>query len=169
MATVTHAPVRAYIGLGSNLADPIAQVRRALQELAGLPDTRCLSQSGLYRSQPLGPANQPDYINAVAVMETRLGPRDLLTHLQALEAAHGRVRGAQRWGPRTLDLDLLIYDELCMNEPSLTLPHPGIPERSFVLYPLLEVAPGLRLPRGEAVADLARRCSAAGLVRLDEA
>lgn len=145
---------RAFIGLGSNLDDPVRQVRSALAELADLPRTRLLRHSSLYRSPPMGPSGQPDYVNAVALLETALEPIELLDALQAIEAAHGRRREL-RWGPRTLDLDLLIYGELCLDHPRLLLPHPGIGERAFVLVPLAEVAPELEIPGRGPVAALA--------------
>jgi 2-amino-4-hydroxy-6-hydroxymethyldihydropteridine diphosphokinase len=147
--------VVAYIGLGSNLAQPEQQVRRALKALAGLPETTVITHSSLYRSEPLGPAGQPDYINAVAALETGLAPLDLLTALQNLEHEQGRVR-EERWGPRTLDLDILLYGEEQWDDPRLTLPHPGLYERNFVLYPLVEIAPELQIPdRGPLTALLA--------------
>lgn len=134
-----RAPVVASVGLGSNLDDPIAQIRRACAALANLPESRLLATSSLYRTPPMGPPDQPDYVNAAALLETRLAPLALLDALQAIEAAQGRVR-AERWGPRTLDLDLLLYGEARIETPRLTVPHPGLPERDFVLVPLREVA-----------------------------
>ncbi len=135
-----RAPVAACIGLGSNLADPVAQVRQAFAALARLPDTRLVGRSSLWRSTPMGPADQPDYVNAVAMLETGLAPLDLLDALQAIEQEQGRMRDGTRWGPRTLDLDLLLYGETIMNDTRLIIPHPGLCERDFVLVPLLEVA-----------------------------
>jgi 2-amino-4-hydroxy-6-hydroxymethyldihydropteridine diphosphokinase len=145
---------RACIGLGSNLEDPIRQVRSALAELAGLPRSQLLLQSSLYRSPPMGPAGQPDYVNAAALIETALEPLELLDALQAIEAAHGRLRGL-RWGPRTLDLDLLVYADLRLQHPRLVLPHPGIGQRAFVLVPLAEIAPDLVIPGTGSVAAAA--------------
>ncbi|MCW8918200.1 MAG: 2-amino-4-hydroxy-6-hydroxymethyldihydropteridine diphosphokinase [Gammaproteobacteria bacterium] len=141
--------VRAYIGLGSNLASPLRQVRVAISELAQLPQTALVAVSPLYRSTPLGPAGQPYYINAVAAIDTRLSPLALLDGLQAIERRHGRQRGAVRWGPRTLDLDLLLYGEAVIDEPRLTVPHAEMAQRGFVLRPLADIAPLLRLPNGE--------------------
>jgi len=157
----------AYIGLGSNLANPIVQIKTALQELAELPDCRLSAASSLYRSDPMGPSDQPDYINAVAALETQLSPAALLVELQRLEQLHQRVR-LERWGPRTLDLDLLLYDDQRVDTPDLTVPHPGVAERNFVLVPLLEIAPDLRLPDNRSVAELAAAVSQAGLNRLEE-
>ena len=160
------ATVIAYIGLGSNLADPEHQIHTAMRELDGLPQSRCLKQSSLYRSAPMvdpgavpGDAanDQPDYINAVVALETSLKPATLLAELQHLETLHRRVR-EYRWGPRTLDLDLLLYGEERINTPELTVPHPGLYERNFVLYPLAEIAPSdLPVPgQGPLQAVLAR-------------
>lgn len=149
--------VRAYVGLGSNQADPVAQVRRALDELDALPHTRQVARSPLYRSAPVGPADQPDFINAVAALDTALDADNLLNALQAIEQAHGRVR-TRRWGPRTLDLDLLLYDDLQRDDPHLCLPHPRLHERVFVLRPLYTVAPHLRIPGHGALADLLANC-----------
>ncbi len=156
--------MRAYIGLGSNLEDPKGQILRALEALKGLPATRLAGCSRLYRNPPLGPP-QPDYVNAVAALETGLSPWALLQRLQAIERAQGRRRGA-RFGPRTLDLDILVYGDLVMDHPHLTLPHPRLKERDFVLYPLAELAPGLEVPGQGRVATLKARCPDRGLVPL---
>ncbi len=157
---------RAYIGVGSNLQDPRAQVERGLAALAELPESRCTACSALYGSPPLGVLPQPDYVNAVAALETHLGPHELLDCLQAVEARHGRVRDGRRWGPRILDLDLLLYDELVMDERRLILPHPGLPQRDFVLYPLYEIAPRLNIPRLGSLELLLARCRDRGLTRI---
>lgn len=154
--------VRAYIGIGSNLADPLAQVRQAFRDLDAIPQSRGVARSPLYRSKPLGPQDQPDYINAAAALETTLSADDLLRALQAIEAAHGRIR-QQRWGPRTLDLDLLLYGDLVRQDPDLTLPHPRLHERAFVLRPLYAIAPGLVIPGRGAVRRLLHACSQAGI------
>jgi 2-amino-4-hydroxy-6-hydroxymethyldihydropteridine diphosphokinase len=155
--------VRAYIGLGSNLDDPERQLRRALEALAQLPQTHLAGCSRFYRSVPLGPQDQPDYMNAVAALDTTLEAEALLDALQAIETAQGRVRGPERWGPRTLDLDLLLYGSAILATPRLSVPHPGLAERGFVLYPLAELAPDLVLPDGRTLADLLARCEASGL------
>ncbi len=165
-ASEPRVSVIAYIGIGANLQDPLAQVARARQELRGLPHSRCTRASGLYRSPPLGPPSQPDYINAVAELETRLTPEALLRALQAIERRHGRRRGAQRWGPRTLDLDLLLYGELMLDDETLTIPHPGLYERNFVLYPLLELGGEIPVPGHGTVARLAAACPRGALVRV---
>lgn len=157
--------VRAYIGLGSNLNQPQEQVCQALAELAALPQTRRVAHSKLYRSAPMGPQDQPDYINAVAVLDTELGPFDLLAKLQAIEQSHHRVR-KRHWGERTLDLDLLLYGDLEIATERLTIPHSQLHERAFVLYPLAEVAPQVVVPGRGRVVDLAQCCSHQGLQRL---
>lgn len=152
----------AWIGLGSNLDGPREHVARALEELDRLPLTRRLAASRLYASRPVGPADQPDYVNAVAHLATRLSPLALLDQLQALEQRHGRVRG-RRWGPRTLDLDLLLYDDRRLTLPRLTLPHPEMTRRAFVLVPLAELAPRLALD-GQPLSRLAAELDPQGLV-----
>lgn len=159
--------VRAYIGLGSNLDDPARQLRRALTALAQLPQTHLAGCSRFYRSVPLGPQDQPDYVNAVALLDTTLAPVALLDALQAIETAQGRVR-TLHWGPRTLDLDLLLYGNETLATPRLTVPHPGLDLRNFVLYPLAELAPELVLPDGRTLATLLAQCDAAGLALLDD-
>jgi len=158
--------VIAYIGLGSNLEQPLKQVQAALSELDDLPQTRLLQGSSLYRSKPMGPSDQPDYINAVAALETGLAADELLRELQGLEVLHQRVREA-RWGPRTLDLDLLLYGDESIKSEHLTVPHAGLAERDFVLRPLFEIAPDLILPDNRALVDLLQGCSSHGLQRLE--
>lgn len=138
-------PHIAYIGLGSNLDDPLAQVSQALEELGTLKHCQLLAQSPIYRSKPVGPQDQPDFINAVACVSTSLGPHDLLDRLQALEQQHLRVR-KRHWGERTLDLDLLLFDQAIIRTPRLTVPHSQIAVRSFVLYPLADITPNLHIP-----------------------
>lgn len=135
----------AYIGLGSNLDDPVRHVETALAELDRLPHTRVVRRSSLHRTAPVGYADQPDFINAVAELETDLPPERLLDELQALEARHGRVRSFRN-APRTLDLDLLLYGDLILETERLTVPHPRMRERAFVLEPLREIAPDLEIP-----------------------
>lgn len=159
----------AYIGLGSNLDDPAAQVSRALDELDGIEGVRLTAASRLYHNPPMGPQDQPDYVNAVARLQTRLPAEALLEALLAIEQVHGRVRGGQHWGPRTLDLDLLVYGDAVIESARLTVPHPGLAERAFVLYPLQEVAPDLVIPRLGALAALCARCPRDGLRVLEAA
>jgi 2-amino-4-hydroxy-6-hydroxymethyldihydropteridine diphosphokinase len=139
------AGVEAYIGLGSNLGQPAQQLRAALRELEDLPETRLIRHSSLYLSPPLGPSDQPDYVNAVAILATSLDAHSLLDQLQAVEQRYGRERG-EHWGPRTLDLDLLLFGEDRINSPRLQVPHPQMLRRAFVLVPLFELAPDLELP-----------------------
>ncbi len=160
MADPIRNPVPAwvptYIGLGSNLNDPPAQLRRATIALAGLSRTVLVAVSRQYRNPPMGPQDQPFFVNAVAGLLTQLPPQALLGHLKAIETAHGRERtSADRWGPRILDLDLLVYGTLRLDEHGLTVPHPGITDRNFVLFPLLEIAPGLHIPGHGQVGKLA--------------
>lgn len=135
----------AFIGLGSNLEDPRSQLQRAFSELDRLPDTRLVARSSLYRSAPLGYADQPEFVNAVAKIETGLTPQALLQALLQIEHGHGRER-TFRNAPRTLDLDVLLYDDAQMHEHGLTIPHPQMHLRAFVLQPLLEIAPDAGIP-----------------------
>jgi 2-amino-4-hydroxy-6-hydroxymethyldihydropteridine diphosphokinase len=149
---------QAFIALGSNLGDPEFQVKRAFEELARLPSSRLLAHSSLYRSGPIGLLDQPDFINAVAHIETALGPHDLLDTLLKIEHRHGRVRESSN-APRTLDLDMLMYDDLQCDERCLVLPHPRMHQRAFVLQPLLEIAPDCRIPGRGTVAELLALCA----------
>lgn len=158
--------VTAYVGVGSNLDDPAEHVLTALDELDGIRSTSCIKRSQLYISPPMGPADQPDYINAVAGLETKLEPYSLLLELQAIELKHGRIRG-RRWGERTLDLDLLLYADLMLDDPKLTIPHPGIRTRAFVLYPLQEIAPDLVLPGDDSIEDMVAACPREDLKRYE--
>lgn len=155
----------AWVGLGSNLEQPREQVQRALRELAELKQTRLLAASPLYATEAIGPAGQPDYINAVAQLDTALTAYQLLSELQAIEQAHERVRSV-RWGPRTLDLDLLLFDGLISDDPTLTVPHPRMHERSFVLAPLADIAPDIVIPGRGHVAELLARCPPLQIQRL---
>jgi 2-amino-4-hydroxy-6-hydroxymethyldihydropteridine diphosphokinase len=159
--------VRAFVALGANLQDPVAQVRSGARALAALDRTRRCSCSSLYRTAPIGDTNQPAFINAVCELETDLPPRDLMQALLDIELAHGRVRD-RPGGPRTLDLDLLWYDGQVLQEPALTLPHPRLHERAFVLYPLYELAPGLEIPGQGRVEDLLPACQGQVVERLAE-
>jgi 2-amino-4-hydroxy-6-hydroxymethyldihydropteridine diphosphokinase len=159
--------VIAYVGLGSNLDDPVGQVTTALLELGRLHSTRCVRHSSLYRTRPLGPQDQPDYINAVAQLETGLAPEPLLDALQGLELRHRRVRQGPRWGPRTLDLDLLLYDQQRVASERLVVPHPEMTRRAFVLLPLAEVAPeGLEIPGYASLVQCLTRIAHDGVQRL---
>ncbi|BAU76577.1 2-amino-4-hydroxy-6-hydroxymethyldihydropteridine diphosphokinase [Metapseudomonas furukawaii] len=157
---------RVYIGLGSNLADPVRQLRGALNALAELSDSRLSAVSSFYASDPLGPPDQPRYMNAVACLETTLEPLQLLDALQAIEQSQGRVRKDERWGPRTLDLDILLFGKRRIDEPRLQVPHYHMHARAFVLYPLAEIAAGLVLPDGRPLQALLEACPFEGLERL---
>lgn len=156
---------RAFVALGSNLQDPQQQVLRALAELDTLPQTRVIARSTLYRTAPVGYDNQPSFINAVAEVTTSLAPPELMRRLLALEAAHGRERPFPN-APRVLDLDLLLYDDVRLETPELTLPHPRLQGRGFVLLPLAEIAPDLEIPGKGKVCELARHCLDQGVERL---
>lgn len=145
--------VRAFVALGANLGDPVAQVESAIAALGALPHTRLVRASSLYRSAPVGYADQPDFINAVAEVSTELAPRELLDALLALELRCGRVRDFPN-APRTLDLDVILYGELAMHEHGLTIPHPRMHERAFVLVPLAEIAPDAKVPGRGVARDL---------------
>ncbi|ANO51648.1 2-amino-4-hydroxy-6-hydroxymethyldihydropteridine diphosphokinase [Woeseia oceani] len=147
----------AFIGIGSNLGEPVQQVEQAIKALAGLEQSRLILCSSLYRSAPVGPQDQPDFINAVVAVLTRLAPQGLLTSLQAIENVQGRTRSGERWGPRTLDLDLLVYGQASVATAELTLPHPRIAERNFVLLPLSEIAPHLPIPGLPSVPQLVQQ------------
>jgi len=157
--------VRCFIGLGSNLQDPRSQVLNAFDELAAIDGCRPGLRSALYRSDPVGPQDQPDFINAVAELHTRLEPEALLDRLQAIEQAHRRVR-ERHWGPRTLDLDLLLYGNEVIHTPRLSVPHPCMTERGFVLWPLAEIAPALTMPDGTPLDRLLALCPMGTLERL---
>ncbi|WP_437610226.1 2-amino-4-hydroxy-6-hydroxymethyldihydropteridine diphosphokinase [Erwinia sp. V71] len=144
---------RVYIALGSNLADPLHQVQHALDALAAIPDSQLVATSSLYRTPPYGPPEQPDYLNAVIALDTTLAPEALLDHTQRIELEQGRVRKEERWGPRTLDLDILLFGELTLNTARLTVPHYDMKNRAFMLLPLAEIAPALCFPDGSRVAD----------------
>jgi len=146
----------AYIGVGSNLDSPLRQVESGIRALQTLPDSIVVLESSLYRSEPLSSDDQPDYINGVIAVLTKLSPQNLLTELQAIEKAHGRSRTAERWGPRTLDLDLLAYANVILDSDDLILPHPGIAERNFVLLPWRGIAPTYPVPGLSSVERLAR-------------
>ena len=161
------APVIAYIGLGSNLDEPVAQIKSARTAIVLMPDVQELAFSSLYHSSPMGPQDQPDYVNAVMCVATGLSPMDLLRCLQNIEQEHGRVRKGERWGARTLDLDVLIYGDQEIDLPDLNVPHKGLAERSFVLYPLFEIAPQLLVPGMGPIADLIAKCPLSGLRRLN--
>lgn len=155
--------ITAYIAVGSNLADPVSQAKQAIEALKTLPKSEFLLASSLYSSTPMGPQNQPDYINAVVSINTSLTPLELLDCTQAIEQEQGRVRKDERWGPRTLDLDIVLYGNEVINSERLIVPHYGMKEREFVLYPLAEIAPSLQLPDGTEVSELLEQVDRNGL------
>jgi 2-amino-4-hydroxy-6-hydroxymethyldihydropteridine diphosphokinase len=164
--TLAKSSVEAYIGLGSNLEDSIDHVNRARLEIAALPGVTEIAFSPLYRSTPVGPQDQPDYVNAALRISTELEPLALLRQLQQIENQHGRLRTV-RWGARTLDLDLLLYAEQRINQPDLTVPHPELAKRAFVLYPLADItSPDLTLPGLDSLPRLLAACPADGLRKI---
>lgn len=152
-----------FIAIGSNLTDPVFQANNAISALKKLPEIQFVQVSSLYSSVPMGPKDQPDYINAVALVDTQLSPIELLDITQRIELEHGRVRKDERWGPRTLDLDILLYGDQEIESERLTIPHYGMKTREFVLYPLAEIAPNLTLPDGTELQDLLNNVNLNGL------
>jgi len=161
------SPHRAYIGLGSNLDNPRSQVERGLQALGALPRSRLWRRSRLYASVPWGLADQPEFVNAVAAIDTRLEPRELMQALLRVETEFGRRRGGERWGPRILDLDLLLFDAALIDEPGLRVPHLHLHERAFVLLPLADIAPQLQVTGRATVAELLEKVDASTCRVLD--
>jgi len=155
--------ITAYIAVGSNLADPVSQANLAIEMLKSLPRSTFIATSQLYSSTPMGPQNQPDYINAVVAIKTELTPIELLDCTQKIELEQGRVRKNERWGPRTLDLDIVLYGNEVIDSERLTVPHYGMKEREFVLYPLAEIAPSLQLPDGTELTELLKIVDKNGL------
>lgn len=155
MSLDRETPVPVYIGLGANLDDPRQQVERALSELQALPQSRLAAISRRYRTAPVGPKDQPDFVNAVARVDTLLDPMTLLALLQRIERRHGRIRNGRRWGPRTLDLDVLLFGDQVLDEPRLCIPHPQMHSRAFVLVPLADIASAeLMVPGRGRLGDL---------------
>ncbi len=155
--------ITAFIAVGSNLSDPVGQAQHAIEALKGLPNSEFIQSSMLYSSTPMGPQDQPDYINAVVEIKTKLTPLELLDCTQAIELEQGRVRKEERWGPRTLDLDIILYGNEVIDSERLVVPHYGMKEREFVLYPLAEIAPNLTLPCGSRLEDLLKVVDKNGL------
>lgn len=156
-----------YVALGSNLDGPATQIARAFTGLSELPECRLIARSRLYRTRPLGPQDQPEFVNAAAGLLTRLTPRELLVALKNLERTLGRDVPVVRWGPRRIDLDLLVYADAQIAESDLIVPHRGLPERNFVLYPLCDIAPDLHVPGHGRVRQLAARVGPAGLALVE--
>ena len=141
----------AFIALGSNLAAPLEQVNAAVAALAEIPNSRIVAVSSFYRTPPLGPQDQPDYLNVAVALETALTAEALLNHTQRIELQQGRTRKAERWGPRTLDLDIMLFGHETINTERLTVPHYDMKNRGFMLWPLFEVAPDLTFPDGSSL------------------
>lgn len=158
--------MHAYIGLGSNLDDPQAQIKTAMNDIAAIADTQLVQSSSLYKSPPMGPQDQPDYINAVVCLDTELAPLELLDSLQAIEQQHGRIR-KRHWGERTLDLDILVFADKVIADERLTVPHPGLAERAFVVYPLAEIAPQLIIPGLGELKQIQSECPLDGLQQVE--
>lgn len=142
-----------YIAIGSNLASPLDQVNAAIAALGDIPRSRTVAVSAFYRTPPLGPQDQPDYLNAALALETFLEPEALLDQTQRIELQQGRVRKAERWGPRTLDLDIMLFGDRIIRSERLTVPHYDMHNRGFMLWPLAEIAPDLRFPDGSTLAE----------------
>ncbi len=158
----------AYVGIGSNLEQPLVQVQAALRALARVPRSQLVANSPPYLSAPMGPTDQPDFVNAVAALRTGLQPLELLDRLQEIEQRQGRVRTGRHWGPRIIDLDLLLFGDEVIEHPRLTVPHLGVHQRAFVLYPLADIAPDLVIPGHGSVRTLLARCPAEQLKKLDD-
>lgn len=154
------SPTLCYIAIGSNLASPLEQVNAAIAALAEIPQTRVITVSSLYRTPPLGPQDQPDYLNAAVALETTLAAEDLLDNTQRIELHQGRVRKAERWGPRTLDLDIMLFGDEVIQTARLTVPHYDMHNRGFMLWPLFEIAPELRFPDGALLTERLTQCGA---------
>lgn len=155
-----------YIAIGSNQADPIQQAKQAINALDNIAQTCLIRCSSLYCSTPMGPQDQPDYINAVAAIDTKLSAIALLDALQAIEQSQGRERKEERWGPRTLDLDILLYADQVIDHPRLTVPHYGMKDREFVLYPLYEIEPTLIMPDRTSLIKMLKCCDKNGLTAI---
>ncbi|WP_252145289.1 2-amino-4-hydroxy-6-hydroxymethyldihydropteridine diphosphokinase [Yokenella regensburgei] len=151
----------AYIALGSNLASPLDQVNAAIAALSEIPESRVVALSSFYRTPPLGPQDQPDYLNAAVALETALSPEALLDNTQRIELQQGRVRKAERWGPRTLDLDIMLFGQQVLDTPRLTVPHYDMKNRGFMLWPLFEIAPELTFPDGTTLAAILKQLNSA--------
>jgi len=156
---------RVYIAIGSNLASPLEQVNAALAALAEIPDSQIVAVSPFYRTPPLGPQDQPDYLNAAVALDTDLAPETLLDHTQRIELQQGRERKAHRWGPRTLDLDIMLFGDRQIATPRLTVPHYDMKNRAFMLLPLVHIAPDVCFPDGVKVADILANLDPSGIFR----
>lgn len=158
--------MRVFIGLGSNLENPSEQIKTAVKDMELMPNTKLVACSSLYKSPPMGPQDQPDYINAVIELQTELAPHQLLDCLQKIEQQHGRIR-KRHWGERTLDLDILVYGQQVLKDERLTVPHPGVAERAFVIYPLAEIDKQLMIPGFGQTQQLTEQCPRDGLEQVE--
>jgi 2-amino-4-hydroxy-6-hydroxymethyldihydropteridine diphosphokinase len=158
--------VRAYIGIGSNLSNPVAQVLEAVDELGMIPDTILVKRSSLYSGKPMGPADQPDFVNAVVSLDTLLSAEELHRTLVSIEDQQGRSRDGEQWGPRIIDLDLLLYGNSIIDTETLTVPHPGMHERDFVIIPLEEIAGNVKIPGRGFLYSLINKCQSHSLKKL---
>lgn len=156
---------RVYIAIGSNLASPLEQVNAALAALAEIPDSQIVAVSPFYRTPPLGPQDQPDYLNAAVALDTDLAPETLLDYTQRIELQQGRERKAHRWGPRTLDLDIMLFGDRQIATPRLTVPHYDMKNRAFMLLPLVHIAPDVCFPDGVKVANILANLDPSGISR----
>lgn len=154
------SPTLCYIAIGSNLASPLEQVKAALDAIGEIPQSRVVAVSSFYRTPPLGPQDQPDYLNAAVALETSLEAETLLDHTQRIELQQGRVRKAERWGPRTLDLDIMLFGDQVIHTPRLTVPHYDMKNRGFMLWPLFEIAPAIEFPDGMTLSAALTECAA---------
>lgn len=160
-------PELVYVGLGANLNNPESTIQQAIEALQAIPKSALHGVSKVYRSAPMGPADQPDYINCVVALETELTADSLFDYTCAIELQHGRTRNGDHWGPRTLDLDILLFGSQTIDTETLTVPHYGLQQREFVIYPLLDITPGLVLPCGTAVQDLTKNISLNGMTPIN--
>ena len=159
--------VQVFVGIGSNLSEPIKQVNQAIKTFQSFSEIEDVRASSLYRTKPLGGMVQPDYINAVVAFTTKLAPFDLLKHLQGMENTQGRVRTGERWSARIIDLDILLYGSQNIAEESLTIPHLGLTERNFVLLPLAELDPDLKLPDNRKITELLTLTAKQGIEKIE--
>lgn len=158
--------IRVYIGIGSNLDDPVAQVLEAVDEMGMIPDTILVARSSLYSGRPMGPEEQPDYVNAVVSLDTLLSADELHRALISIEDMQGRTRDGEKWGPRIIDLDLLLYGNNTIDTATLTVPHPGMHERDFVIVPLEEIAGNVKIPGRGFLYSLINKCKSHSLKKL---
>lgn len=155
--------IRVYLAIGSNLASPLEQVNAALAALAEIPECHVVAVSPFYRTPPLGPPDQPDYLNAAVALDTALAPEALLDHTQRIELQQGRERKAHRWGPRTLDIDIMLFGDMQLATPRLTVPHYDMKNRTFMLLPLAQIAPDLHFPDGDKLSDILAKLDPSGI------